>query len=467
MTPADHLERELKLGAWPEFAMPDLGDMYPGVRPGEPVRRDLDATYFDTADLRLLRRGVTLRFRRGEPPADVWTIKLPSDGAAVGLAREEISVRGQRAKMPQVVADLACGWSLGRGVRPVARMRTTRTSTPLVDTRGNAVATVDDDAVVVSRGQRVLARFRELEVELVGNGSGDLLAAADERLRAAGAERVPQMPKLTRALGRAAAEPWDLAAPVLGSKPAAGDVARAELTRGISEFVDLHAALVLGGDGAAARMREALRALQAQLDSYPLLLDGLTPQPGLAWLDGALSAGVEWDVLRGAAEADDAAAIGARIEVARARAHAALVRSLRERRYARLLSELAALPSRVSPTGPGRRRVADARDKIARAAQRRVRDADAAREAGSLIGLTGADEVAAVAREVVRHSTAVEQTTGALARLRRLRRHLDQSETWEAGVLAGRMLELRDREQAALDVARAALGARDLWRLAD
>ena len=61
MTKTDQVERELKLGAWPEFVLPDLNGFVDGAQPGEPERHDLDAVYYDTPDLKLLRRGATQR----------------------------------------------------------------------------------------------------------------------------------------------------------------------------------------------------------------------------------------------------------------------------------------------------------------------------------------------------------------------------------------------------------------------
>ncbi|MGH9184412.1 MAG: hypothetical protein ACRD0U_01125, partial [Acidimicrobiales bacterium] len=67
MTPAGAasvaLEREVKLGAEPEFVLPDLDETGHDLR-AEPVpERHLDAVYYDTADLRLLRSAVTVRSR--------------------------------------------------------------------------------------------------------------------------------------------------------------------------------------------------------------------------------------------------------------------------------------------------------------------------------------------------------------------------------------------------------------------
>ena len=72
-----HREREVKLDCPAGFAVPDLS----GV--GE-VRADealsLEASYYDTPDLRLARWGVTLRRRTGGTD-DGWTLKLPDEGA--------------------------------------------------------------------------------------------------------------------------------------------------------------------------------------------------------------------------------------------------------------------------------------------------------------------------------------------------------------------------------------------------
>jgi inorganic triphosphatase YgiF len=90
--PQSTTARELKLSAWPEFTLPDLNGVLPGVRAAAATRASLDAVYFDTGGLPLLRRGVTVRVRRGQRGGDVWTVRLP-EIAPVGLARREISRR--------------------------------------------------------------------------------------------------------------------------------------------------------------------------------------------------------------------------------------------------------------------------------------------------------------------------------------------------------------------------------------
>ena len=156
------IEREVKLGVWPGYERPDLADLLGGGSTVAGDEQHLEAVYYDTADLRLLRRGVTLRFRRGEPPADVWTAKLPGATPAIGLARRGITTPGRvRACLHSSPIWCAAGrW--GAPLMQVARLRTVRRRTTLCDADDRPLAQLDDDEVSILRGSRVAARFREL-----------------------------------------------------------------------------------------------------------------------------------------------------------------------------------------------------------------------------------------------------------------------------------------------------------------
>ena len=84
------LEREVKLVAPPGFVLPDLT----AAAAGRPVavlpEQLLQATYYDTADLRLVRWGVTLRHRTGDDGGPVWTVKVPARPAGEVVARNEL-----------------------------------------------------------------------------------------------------------------------------------------------------------------------------------------------------------------------------------------------------------------------------------------------------------------------------------------------------------------------------------------
>jgi inorganic triphosphatase YgiF len=491
VTRADQVERELKLGAWPEFVLPDLDGVVDGAKPGKPVRQDLDAVYYDTADLKLLRRGVTLRFRRGEPPGDVWTLKLPSDAAAQGLARREISVSGRREVVPKQFVDVTRAWAFGRALRPVARVSTLREAIPLCDPSGRVLAMMDDDTVTVRRGRRVVARFRELEVELVGDTPAEVLTAIDEGLRAAGAEHVAQIPKLTRALGREAALPWDLEVPPLGSKPTMAQAGQASFRRSASELVDLHALLVLDADGSARRGGEIVRGLDAKLVVFGLLLDAEhaeTIREGLHRLAVDLARLAELDVLLAqAAERRDAGAIQARLTDARARAHAALVRSLRERAYITLLERLAEIATRPpQASGLAGRRVAAAAGKFVRPLWRALRnDAAALGDPPDEVALSALEpRVAQVeaalelageraqptlerAQELRRLLAEHDEAVLLVRRLRAIRRRLDPEESWAAGMLAGIAMARAEATRARFGGAWEAAADKAIWVWAD
>lgn len=88
----------MKVGVPPGYALPDLSGLVDGGSVASLRSSSLDVDYYDTKDLRLLRRGVTVRFRRGEPPGEVWSVKLPVGARAVGLARREVRASRRRGR---------------------------------------------------------------------------------------------------------------------------------------------------------------------------------------------------------------------------------------------------------------------------------------------------------------------------------------------------------------------------------
>src|SRR4051794_30840 len=81
-------EVEKKYVADDRFELPPLTELMAGakgrrdggvapVAEGEPLRQRLEATHFDTADLRLASAGLTLRRRTGGDDAG-WHLKIPA-----------------------------------------------------------------------------------------------------------------------------------------------------------------------------------------------------------------------------------------------------------------------------------------------------------------------------------------------------------------------------------------------------
>ncbi|MBV9172517.1 MAG: CYTH and CHAD domain-containing protein, partial [Chloroflexi bacterium] len=371
MTQQTTIERDLKLGVWPGFEMPDLRGTVDGAAASAPEVSRLEAVYFDTAELRLLRRGVTVRFRRGEEPGEVWTAKLPDEAPALGHARREITVPGRSSSMPTLMEDLVRGWALGAPLVPVARLRTLRQRTMLHRADGEPVAVVDDDEVSIVQRSRVAARFRELEIELVNGGSPRLLTRLSRRLQSAGAQPVDQIPKLVRALGPSALARWDLAPPRLASRPTTAELITAGLVSSAACLVDHIAAVVLDEDPEGIHQtRVGIRRLRSDLRTARPILDRGVVEPlrlELDWLMGQLGEVRDLDVLLARLRSDveslgsDRAAGDAVLAQAiedRGAAYERVRSDLRSARCAALLHEAARIASAPPFTARAARRPA-------------------------------------------------------------------------------------------------------------
>jgi inorganic triphosphatase YgiF len=380
-------ERELKLGVWPEFELPNLAKSLKGGSTAEATERRLEAVYYDTSDLLLLRRGVTLRFRRGEDGGPVWTAKLPSEAAAIGLSRREITQPGDAGPVPERMRDLTRGWALGTRIEPVARMITTRRSVPLLDADGTELASIDDDDVSVLRGRQVAARFRELEVELTDDAEPRLLSSLGKRLRSAGAQPVPQVPKLVHALGAAAAAPWGLTVPELSARPSALELLRARLIEAAGPgLVDHHAGVVLDEDQEALRgARRAACRLVGDLLAFGALLDRDVTEPlreDLVWLAAQMgrveTAGRHIGLVRSGVDlvppGAELEAVVSHLEEERERTFMRLLATLRTARYRELLPRLASFASDpATSSARARRRAATVVPPLVRRALRDLR----------------------------------------------------------------------------------------------
>ncbi|HWG65135.1 MAG TPA: CYTH domain-containing protein [Streptosporangiaceae bacterium] len=204
-------EIEQKYDATPDFVLPDLAGSGAATAMSPPQTVDLSAIYFDTSDFRLANAKVTLRRREGGSDAG-WHVKLP---VSADTRREvHFPLGPATTTVPQQVADVVAEWTRGESLVPIARLQTTRTSSKLIDAAGRVLAEVADDLVTGSRPAQegtqpgeagaaprweVRSRWREIEVELV-SGRRDLLQAAGERLRAAGARPSGSASKLARLL---------------------------------------------------------------------------------------------------------------------------------------------------------------------------------------------------------------------------------------------------------------------------
>ncbi len=324
------VERELKLAAPDGFRLADLdGVQLPS--------RDFVSTYFDTPELSLARAGITLR-HRSEGGSRLWQLKIPR-----GAARIELEVAGPPARPPEELVALLAVHLRGAQPARVAKLRTRRKTL-----RADG-AEIAEDVVSVLDGQQVRARFRELEVELVGDGDESTLRRLEKTLRDAGAEPAELRPKLLRALdidlpaGRAPlptrASTWQTLAAALAEQHDRL-VAHDPGTRLGSDPEDLHQMRV-----ATRRARAYLRVAGPLLD--PDWADELRVE--LGWLGSALGPLRDLDVLVERMQTeisrlgeDVAAAQGLvrSLERKRRKARAAALSALSEERYLELLDRL-------------------------------------------------------------------------------------------------------------------------------
>src|SRR3954470_4530101 len=347
------IERELKLSVPPRFRPPDLDGVMEGVTaaPLEPL--SLRATYYDTRDLRLIRWGITFRYRSGEG----WTVKLPSTSSSEMLSRQELRFDGGPRRLPADALDLLRAHTRRTPLEAVARMRTVRRPVELRDESGDRVAEVEDDEVSVFDGRRVAERFRELEIELADGFDGDaLLAATLERMQSQGATTAPPVPKLVRAVGPMALEPPEVHADEVDESATAGDVVASAIARSVSRFLRHDPGVVLGDDPEDVHQaRVALRRLRSDLRTFGPLLDeewAAHLRSEARWLGGLLGEGRGPDVLHDALmrEADalpyqDAAALRAmlvELETARSQARTRLLAARRTDRFLDLCEEMVA-----------------------------------------------------------------------------------------------------------------------------
>ncbi len=298
MTNEGFAEIERKFDVNPTTPLPALHDL-PGVTHVDPpIEHHLDALYFDTADLTLAGRRITLRRRAGGDD-DGWHLKLP---VTVDERREVREPVGEDPDViPEAILGLVRVYLRGRALMPVVRLRTVRVVHNLVGRSDAVLAAVCDDSVQSERfGAEPLNQdWREWEVELV-DGSRALLDAAQQRLSEVGVEPASSPSKLARALGDRAPEIAPEPAKA-GPRSSAGDVLLAYLRAQVDVILAEDPLVREGNEEAVHRMRVATRRLRSALSTYSSLLDAGITEPlrvELRWIAGVLGGARDAQVLR-------------------------------------------------------------------------------------------------------------------------------------------------------------------------
>jgi len=377
---SSHVEVERKF-TLDEGRTPELRDVK-GV--GE-VRDDpvveMRATYFDTDDLRLADRGVTLRRREGGDDAG-WHLKVP----VAADSRIEITrpLDAGTVVVPDDLTEHVLGLTRGRRLEAVVDLTTHREEHHLVDGERREVAVVAVDQVTartLRSADRHESNWQELEVELV-QGPPAVLDRVAKVLVATGAQPSTWWSKLGQALDHEV----EATAPEAAST--AGDVVLAYLREHARELQLRDVAVRTGQEEGVHKMRVATRRLRATMATFRPYL--ATPRweevrGELKWLGGLLGEVRDLEVLRDRLlgqidELDPLLVIGpVRARVRRelgARhqdAEEALREGLRSDRYLTLLDELSSLLAVPPLTRRASRRPARVAARVDHATDRVVR----------------------------------------------------------------------------------------------
>jgi CHAD domain-containing protein len=291
------MEREAKLVAPPGFDLPRLGGPEEAFVAEPRAARRLQTTYYDTADLRLARWGASLRWRPGEG----WTVKLPEGQDGALLVRAEHVFPGDGRRPPAEAVALVRAFVRTAQLSPVVRMRTVRHPVELREPAGSRLAELADDDVQVLDGRRIVARFRELEVELDDAADDDLLEQVLDRLLEAGAEQAEPTPKYLRALGgRGRALGPEIVSPELDGGATVENLLRHDLAANTLRLFRHEAGVRIGEDPEAVHQaRVATRRLRSTLRTFSSLLDSEWTdrlRDELKWLADLLGAVRDTDV---------------------------------------------------------------------------------------------------------------------------------------------------------------------------
>src|SRR3954447_16021133 len=282
-----------------------LSEIVPVVE-GELVRQRLEATYFDTPDLRLAIAGLTLCRRSGGDDAG-WQLEVPAGSDARSEVR--LPLGPDAVTIPPSLAHMVWARSLGVPLRPVAVVVTEGTVRRLVDATRHVVTAVADD-----RGRATprlspdgpeeaadATSWREIEVGL-GGGHGDLLAAVDAGLRERGLREAPGGSMLAQVLDLSPRDATDSddGRELTVTSPG-GEALLAHIREQVEAIRAYDPLVRLDVPDALHKMRVATRRLRRALTTFKPLLaaDVAGPLRGeLKWLAGELGTARDAEVMR-------------------------------------------------------------------------------------------------------------------------------------------------------------------------
>ena len=374
------IEREAKFSLPPWFDARDLAAALAPYRTGLPHARRLHTMYYDSADRRLARWGISLRYRAGEG----WTLKLPMrESDPYAPSRLEYPFAGtDPTRPPNDAIQIVSGTLRGVSMIPVAELRTLRIARSVNRCAGEAIAELVCDDVRFLREGRVLHRSRQIEIELAPSVDAVELDALARKLL----HRTPARPT-TLTKDRFASSEEELTretdvAP-LQRRPCQSDVVRSALAPALEAFMRADPHVRANSDHEwvhAARV--ATRKLRASLKLYGPMLGGswaTDARASLKRLSELFGAVRDADVLGERVlslgtslprtEAVEVARITASIATLRSAAFCSLQTALGEKWYFELLDRLLAAVHEAPPLA-GKDRTVRPRTLVARTMRR-------------------------------------------------------------------------------------------------
>jgi CHAD domain-containing protein len=344
-----NVEHEVKLSMEIGADLPDLRGVVSNSfrQPDESLR----AAYYDTSDLRLWSRSITLRHRTGEG-LPRWTLKLPKSSSGSSLVRTELEWIGEEHRIPDQVVSAVSAIARRASLEKVAELHTERMRFLLED-RGVVWAELASDVVTVVGGRRDGMRFRQVELEMISGDSTyeDETKAVVKSLRRAGAQPDPYQ-KLEKALGPQGRSRE------LGLKSSTEQVMRRAISSSLDRLLDHDYRIRLSPHDVdpedVHQARVATRRLRSDLGTLKSLLDPLWVRhvrEDLRWIGRALGAVRDNDVLmenlKGAGASER---LIFELRQERVSAVDSLLEAFEERRYMDLLDRLHAASVRAPVT---------------------------------------------------------------------------------------------------------------------
>jgi CHAD domain-containing protein len=344
----DYREREVKFGADLGFELPDLRGIVGSTK--RLPEQSLRTAYFDTADLRLWERGITLRHRAGEEgQSGKWTLKLPEESEGTAVERTELSWTGDPDVPPAEALRVLAGVLRQATLQRIVVLASTRKRLVLRNDQGAELGEIDDDVVTVAKGTHKGLTFRQIELEF-GDGqsptapTGYMVDAVVKKLRKAGAH-IERVQKFAKSIGLDVAPPAD--PPHLGRHATIADVVRLSIANGYERLLDHDYRLRLEpGDPppfAVHQARVATRRLRSDLKTFSPFLDPVWLRhttAELRWLGDRLGQVRDADVLAQRLESAGSEGLQQRLAAQRRDFSAELAEAINGDRYRHLVERL-------------------------------------------------------------------------------------------------------------------------------